>query len=560
MEGMLFGYDESLDPSVGVTTSLDRSRSGSVSADEAEKGLQKIEKRRRKEERKAKKQARAARKKERSEKGGEKDKKLERAPIETAPKQLSVTKSPTTSTPASTSAPPPDDIISRIRRLEKKATGAEASTPIAGPSPLAPSASEPSLPEKMKKAKKRPADETMNPTVKEKKTRSEIPRKETKAPSTPAAPSTPKTTPKSEDEYAGLTTDELRLKLSSQTAMYAYLSSKWISIRELSRLEKAGVLHYKRGKWSSEEEFNVMNHLELFKKINRMDDSELSSVIFAKGRGSTRSQFSKFWPELAAEVPGRPVQYVCRHVKEMYDTRRAKGKWTAEEDTDLLRALDIHGPAWEKIGVVVDRPAMDCRNRYRDQLKDRSTHKKGRWTVEEEEQLISTIQETNLSLKQDANSYEVPWDIIGTKMQGTRTRSQLRKKWQSELRQKVMSGQSLGFGRPEYLALVIKLRASGISHETDINWREVWPGRNVESLKGGWRRIKKIAGVSEATILSDVLQMAEDKLRAGNRKAVLPHKIVSAEFVKDSDSSSSDGEEEKEGEKEAISRSPEQEP
>jgi len=86
-----------------------------------------------------------------------------------------------------------------------------------------------------------------------------------------------------------------------------------------------------------------------------LDDHQLLEIIFGKGRGSksARNDFPKFWPELgelhnmvftpwkliatAAVAPGRPVRAVKNYTTREYDPRGKKGKWTKEEDKELLR-------------------------------------------------------------------------------------------------------------------------------------------------------------------------------------------------------------------------------
>jgi len=57
----------------------------------------------------------------------------------------------------------------------------------------------------------------------------------------------------------------------------------------------------------------------------------------AKGKAGERSQYPKFYSDLAGQVPGRPVRYVKEAVKRMYDPRARKGAWTKAEDAELLR-------------------------------------------------------------------------------------------------------------------------------------------------------------------------------------------------------------------------------
>ena len=98
----------------------------------------------------------------------------------------------------------------------------------------------------------------------------------------------------------------------------------------------------------------------------------------------------------AAVVPGRPVKYVKDHVKREYDPLARKGPWKPEEDEALrrsacrlsirskadirCRAQQTHPNQWAKISQIVERPELDCRCRWRDELQHQDTKVEGECT------------------------------------------------------------------------------------------------------------------------------------------------------------------------------------
>ncbi|GFZ50527.1 hypothetical protein JCM24511_08284 [Saitozyma sp. JCM 24511] len=233
----------------------------------------------------------------------------------------------------------------------------------------------------------------------------------------------------------GPSEDEIRVMCKTQQGMDAYLCSKWIDIGELQRLEKAGILTYKRGKFTDEEIRAVKTYLATFQAIHRVSDAELVDLIMARGhRLSDRERHPKFWPDIAAQVPGRPVKYVKDHLQRMYDPRGRKGAWSAKEDEQLLRAYEQHPDKWTKIASIVDRTEIDCRDRWKHELRDKDSRQSGKWTEDEQSLLIECIKDVNTALGHDPLSAEAPWEVVCEKMGRTRTTTQCRKKWHDQLR------------------------------------------------------------------------------------------------------------------------------
>lgn len=82
-----------------------------------------------------------------------------------------------------------------------------------------------------------------------------------------------------------------------------------------------------------------------------MTDPQLTELIMSKGR---KMDHPKFWSEvgqspispsdqfpadslIAAWLPGRPVRFVQKYVKRLYDTRARKGRWSEAEDEALKK-------------------------------------------------------------------------------------------------------------------------------------------------------------------------------------------------------------------------------
>jgi hypothetical protein len=99
------------------------------------------------------------------------------------------------------------------------------------------------------------------------------------------------------------------------------------------------------------------------------------------------------WDSVAALVPGR-TKVQCR--KRWVDDVDEKGKWEAEEDAKLVEAVKKHGGNWVEIAALVKgRTKSQCSIRWHKSFGptiDQTTpHRKGKWTPEEDAQLIEAV-------------------------------------------------------------------------------------------------------------------------------------------------------------------------
>ncbi|KAL7622059.1 hypothetical protein AAE478_007560 [Parahypoxylon ruwenzoriense] len=100
----------------------------------------------------------------------------------------------------------------------------------------------------------------------------------------------------------------------------------------------------------------------------------------------------KDWHRIAAKLPGRTnkdcrkrwVNKVCGSLK--------KGTWSDDEDERLLTAVDKHGQKWTLVANEVGFRSPDqCAKRWQSKLDPNLEH--GAWTTEEDELLLSLVQE-----------------------------------------------------------------------------------------------------------------------------------------------------------------------
>ncbi|NXL84041.1 SNPC4 protein, partial [Alectura lathami] len=133
------------------------------------------------------------------------------------------------------------------------------------------------------------------------------------------------------------------------------------------------------------------------------------------------------YKKIAYYMEGRDsAQLIYRWTKSV-DPSLKKGPWTPEEDAMLLAAVKKYGERdWYKIRTEVPgRSDAQCRDRYLKAL--HYDVKKGRWTLEEEQQLIDLVQKHGLG----------HWSKIASELPH-RTRSQCLSKWKLMIGCKVL--------------------------------------------------------------------------------------------------------------------------
>jgi len=141
------------------------------------------------------------------------------------------------------------------------------------------------------------------------------------------------------------------------------------------------------------------------------------------------------WMEIAKCLPNRPVQSVYRHgLRQLHPFKR--GVWSDEEVEMLISLVVQVGKKWAHIQAKLNRSADSCRDKYRE-VDD--SFIRGRWKENETEQLKRLIREylrvdPTADIKEVgkmviAEEIKIPWSVISKRM-GKRSRLSCFKKWQ----------------------------------------------------------------------------------------------------------------------------------
>ncbi|KAJ3089719.1 Myb-like DNA-binding domain protein [Quaeritorhiza haematococci] len=112
------------------------------------------------------------------------------------------------------------------------------------------------------------------------------------------------------------------------------------------------------------------------------EDTQLIDAIRRYGEGN--------WTQIAKDIEGRTQKQCSYRWNFVLNLDNKKGCWTDEEDKRLSEAFAKYGPKWTLIASVLNgRNPMQCRKRWRRTLDP--TLKRGKWSKDEDEALREAI-------------------------------------------------------------------------------------------------------------------------------------------------------------------------
>lgn len=271
---------------------------------------------------------------------------------------------------------------------------------------------------------------------------------------------------------------------------------------------------WKTGKWTLDEINLLKDNIEKYCKEHGIDDAR--QIIY---HGSKYDR-PKFYPTISVGL-NRPVFAVYRRVKRMYDTQNYRGKYSAEEVKKLKDLHAKHGRDWAAIGNQMGRSSDSVKDRCRLVLDNE--HSLGKWSAEEEFKLARAVYTLTGAKYGTSVTANIGWNTVASSV-GTRTEKQCRAKWLNYLNWKMCNGKS--WTKAEDAGLVDRISALGVETEEEIDWRKLSAGwkcsRSPQWLRIKWWSLKQvylnenpnISNIKLKTVLSELSKIISRQLNS----------------------------------------------
>ena len=223
---------------------------------------------------------------------------------------------------------------------------------------------------------------------------------------------------------------------------------------------------------------------------------------------SEERKVDSFWKNIYKIFPYRSKSSVYKHVRRRYHIFDLRAKWSEQDDEKLKELALVHPGKWKQIGELLGRMPEDCRDRWRNYIKCGTTRAKKRWSPDEEQKLITIVNEMiytlkdldyndenngntmdenkdkNKNINDDTNSIsdsnpiwipnakDVNWTIVSEKMNGVRSRIQCRYKW-LKLNEKSSVISKPGMGQDDVVWLLKQIKKLKVLSMNDIKWKKI---------------------------------------------------------------------------------------
>lgn len=196
---------------------------------------------------------------------------------------------------------------------------------------------------------------------------------------------------------------------------------------------------YLRGPLTPEEFASLDKVVEDFRKEHDMTQYQVNELL----KQDPRDQFpDELWTRLTDACTTRKRQKIINVCRQRFHNFIARGRWTAEQDDELMEQIERHGQKWSVIGKEINRHQKDVRDRWRNYLVCRGKANESNWSTEEESRFLDIVLEAlrifdaERKANPDSDIFEkktneqlVDWGVVSERMGHSRTRLQCQEKW-----------------------------------------------------------------------------------------------------------------------------------
>ncbi|KAG0054408.1 RNA polymerase I enhancer binding protein [Gryganskiella cystojenkinii] len=231
-------------------------------------------------------------------------------------------------------------------------------------------------------------------------------------------------------------------------------------------------IKYRTGTFSMNEDLLIRQTIREYLARNGMPADTIETWFQGSaGRNGVvkeagKEELKPLWVEIARRLETRPLLNIYLHVRRMFHPQNNVGQWTKEDDNKLVELYTKHKGQWTAIGLELGRMADSCRDRYRNNLKDRDHMVTGSWRPYEDEWLLALMQVQAIKQKKSSILDSVPmWTALSEGMDGSRTRHQCRHRYAQTLQGRLQRGEWKGATTASEAAKVVeKARAEAVKY------------------------------------------------------------------------------------------------
>lgn len=151
------------------------------------------------------------------------------------------------------------------------------------------------------------------------------------------------------------------------------------------------IVKVKSGPYSKSERDTLLAAVEAYAKANNLDPKDTSWLFSERGKRN-KDTHRGAWKVIASSLPDRTVKSVWSFLSRALHPGNYKGRWTIQEDDQLKSLAQQHPGDWKKIGAVLHRMPQSCKDRYKE-VRLGGAKRNGPWMGEEEGRLKMAVEE-----------------------------------------------------------------------------------------------------------------------------------------------------------------------
>ena len=271
------------------------------------------------------------------------------------------------------------------------------------------------------------------------------------------------------------------------------LHARWkFTRKELDELKSKGV-KIRMGNWSKREIDTLEKNMKEYLKVNNITDP--APLILAesgkRGKGVKSHSIETDFYRFLGKGIHRPLFNIYRRVLRMYNPENNLGRWSENDEQELLRFHAQFGDQWTKIGSFLGRSGMSVHHKFL----ELQQANKGHWSEDEMERLDAAVRASTGTEFGTQIYGDISWvEVAG--FVSTRSADQCRRKWIHDVCWKTTSGEKhVKWDTDDDVKLIESLYLLNETDENDINWvlmtKNLPNAPSVTWLRSKWSALKK---------------------------------------------------------------------